>query len=126
MVITIHQHVKTHQMQNPNLLTSFIPLFSLNVLGKSVLISIATISTAFDWRWFFLTKSPLHRTAAALPSDVGLQWSNGGHIKLRMQGRNGRLKVYTREAHESCFSSLLFILPLPITHFFRRVQVKQS
>ena len=46
----IYQHVKTHQMQNPNLLTSFIPLFSLNVLGKSVLISIATISTAFDWR----------------------------------------------------------------------------
>lgn len=55
------------------LLTSFIPLFSLNVLGKSVLIVMATISTALDWRLCRLTKSSLHTIAAALPSEVGLR-----------------------------------------------------
>ncbi len=45
---------------------------SLKVLGRSVAISMATMSTAFSCRLCFLTNSSLHSTAAALPSDVGL------------------------------------------------------
>lgn len=46
--------------------------FSSNVLEKSVTISWATISTAFDCNPYFLTKSSLPKIAAAAPSDVGL------------------------------------------------------
>ena len=47
-------------------------LFSLNVLGRSVAISMARISTAFPSSLLAFTKSPLHTMAHALPSLVGL------------------------------------------------------
>lgn len=47
--------------------------FSLNVLGKSVPISMETISTAWFCKLCFLTNSSLHRMAAADPSEVGLK-----------------------------------------------------
>ena len=53
-------------------LTSFIQLFSLKVLLRSVAISIPRISTALSCKLCFLTNSALANTAAALPSDVGL------------------------------------------------------
>ena len=55
-------------------LTSFIQLFSLKVLLRSVAISIPRISTALSCKLCFLTNSALANTAAALPSDVGLIW----------------------------------------------------
>ena len=74
------------------LLTSFIPLFSLNVLGKSVLIVMATISTALDWRLCRLTKSSLHTIAAALPSEVGLREREEEEVKITKQ--NNGIKGY--------------------------------
>ena len=69
--------------------TSFIPLFSLNVLGKSVLIVMATISTALDWRLCRLTKSSLHTIAAALPSEVGLR-----EEEVKITKQNNGIKGY--------------------------------
>jgi hypothetical protein len=48
-------------------------LFSLNVLGKSVAMDCATISTAWLCKPCFLTNSSLATMAHAEPSDVGLQ-----------------------------------------------------
>jgi hypothetical protein len=54
-------------------LTIFIQLFSLNVLDKSVAISMPSISTHRDRRdGFRLMNSSLQMTAAAAPSLVGL------------------------------------------------------
>ena len=53
-------------------LTIFMQLSSWKVLGRSVASSMATISTACASRPCLLTKSSLHSTAAALPSEVGL------------------------------------------------------
>ena len=66
-----HAHVQYDLNHSP--LTSFIELFSSKVLLKSVAISMPIISTALLWRSCFLTNSSLARTAAALPSDVGLK-----------------------------------------------------
>lgn len=61
--------------EDPNGPTTFIALFSLKVLLKSVAISIPTISTALLSSPCFLTNSSLAKTAAALPSDVGLKFT---------------------------------------------------
>jgi hypothetical protein len=55
-----------------NIHTIFMQLSSLNVLGRSVAMSIAMISTAWLSNLRLLTKSSLQTMAAALPSDVGL------------------------------------------------------
>ena len=75
------------------LLTSFIPLFSLNVLGKSVLIVMATISTALDWRLCRLMKSSLHTIAAALPSEVGLKRERKEE-EVKITQQNNGIKGY--------------------------------
>lgn len=67
----------------PEFYTIFMHEFSLNVLGKSVPISMATISTAWFCRLCFFTNSSLHKMAAADPSDVGLNkkiHSNTAHV----------------------------------------------
>ena len=66
-------HAQVQYDLNHSPLTSFIELFSSKVLLKSVAISMPIISTALLWRSCFLTNSSLARTAAALPSDVGLK-----------------------------------------------------
>lgn len=54
-----------------HLLTTLIQLFSLKVEGKSVVISIPKISTAFFCNPYLSTKSSETTIAAAEPSDVG-------------------------------------------------------
>lgn len=65
-------------------------LFSSKVEEVSVVISWATISTAWLSRWCFLTKSSLAKTAAPAPSEVGLrregaEVSSGRRISQRRQ-----------------------------------------
>lgn len=55
-------------------------LFSSNVLGKSVTISCATISTALDSRPYFCTNVSLAKIAAAAPSEVGLRGGKNNHL----------------------------------------------
>ena len=54
---------------------TFMALFSSNVLGVSVVITWARISTAWPCRLCRRTKSSLARIQAAAPSEVGLRWS---------------------------------------------------
>ena len=68
-------------------------LFSPNVLGKSVLIAMAIISTAWDCRLCLRTKSSLQRTAAPLPSDVGLNESEKVRERERERERNRLVKT---------------------------------
>ena len=51
--------------------TSLMQLFSSKVLGKSVVIAMPRISTAFACRLCLRTKSSLARIAAPAPSEVG-------------------------------------------------------
>ena len=65
-------HKSVYDIYIYNIPTIFMQLFSLNVLGRSVAISMARISTAFPSSLLAFTKSPLHTMAHALPSLVGL------------------------------------------------------
>jgi len=57
--------------------------FSANAVGKSVAMVMATISTACDFKFGFLLARnfSLHKIAAALPSEVGL---NSGIIDWKL------------------------------------------
>ena len=90
----------------PTGLTTFIALFSLKVLLKSVAISIPTISTALLSSPCFLTNSSLAKTAAALPSDVGLKFTLFTKTVNKI-----RLTSWREEGTEACWQVYINVQP---------------